>query len=520
MLPKNDFPMLFFCSIALLLIFSLRSFVYFRDYSILFEGSYRVYLGQIPFRDFGLPLGPGSFLVPAFFFKILGVNWNSLLLAQQFQNCLLLFVLGKLLIQMNVDVNCRRISLISFTFLYLVFLSHPWYNTSALLFMLVTVSLAMGNRNILYFLSGVFAGLTILTKQDFGVLSLCIALFVLVFKSSNFFSNAKNLTNYPRLTVRLLIFLTSAVFIVGMFIFFTDFNSFKYWFNYGQSPHLMRGINWTARFNSLFLTFGVFLFGLFMLNLKIMVSSAFFLAAIITSATSGLPFTHYYFMAFIPIIWFEALKMQFQLKLTFTIFISIFLFLFIVAPFRDIFYIFESMALKQPEHYFFNYRMNSSSMVPMTKKLNSFSGKIYAPQETIDSIILVKDLVEKLRVEFKVTSPLVLNMTELTPIYSEINVEPPIGLPLWFHTNISLFPKEIDMLKGQLSENLYDVIMVQGAHEGLTSTYQNFLSILNANNEYKLISHVKNTPAMATSPWLHGDDGDIWIYVKKAYVIF
>jgi hypothetical protein len=164
--------------------------------------------------------------------------------------------------------------------------------------------------------------------------------------------------------------------------------------------------------------------------------------------------------------------------------------------------------------------MNSSSMVPMKKNLNSFGDKIYAPQETIDSIINVKDLVEKLRVEFNVTSPLVLNMTELTPIYSEINVDPPMGLPLWFHTNITLFPKQIDILNQQLYQNRYDVIMVQGTHEGLTPPYQNFLSILNANNEYKLISQVKNTPAKATSPWLHGDDGDIFIYTKKVYANF
>jgi hypothetical protein len=526
---RGDWGFILLCLITMFWIFSLRNFVYFRDYSIIFEGAYRVYLGQIPFRDFGSPVGPGSFFIPAIFFKMLGVNWNSMMLAQQFQNCLLLLVLGKLLIQLDVDFNARRISLFFFSFFYLIFLSHPWYNTSALLFMLASVSFAMSNRNIFYILSGVFAGIAILTKQDFGVLSLCIALFVLVFKSTNFFSSAKNLRNDLGLAVKLFMFLSSVVFIVGAFIIFTDFVQFKYWFNYGQSPHLLRSINWTANLYSFLAAFGFFLFGFFMLNFKIMISSAFILSALITSETSGLQFTHYYFIAFIPIIWFETLKIYFHWKLIFTVMISFFLFLliatpfrdiFFVAPFRDFFYIFESAALKEPEHYFFNYRMNSSSMVPMKKNLNSFSDNIYAPQETIDSIVMVKDLVEKLRVEFKVTSPLVLNMTELTPIYSEIKVEPSIGLPLWFHTNISLFPKEINTLNRQLCENRYDVIMVQGTHEGLTTPYQNFLSILNANDEYKLISQVKNTPAKATSSWPHQDDGDIFIYMKKAYVNF
>jgi hypothetical protein len=73
------------------------------------------------------------------------------------------------------------------------------------------------------------------------------------------------------------------------------------------------------------------------------------------------------------------------------------------------------------------------------------------------------------------------------------------------------------MLNQQLSGFYYDVILVQGTHEGLTPTYQNFLSILNANKDYKLISQVKNTPAKVTSPWLYGNNGDIFIYTKKEY---
>jgi hypothetical protein len=518
---KGDRAFIVLCLIALIWIFSFRNFVYFRDYSILFEGSYRIYLGQVPFRDFGLPMGPGSFLIPTFFFKLLGVNWDSFLWAQQFQNCLMLLVLLKLLIQLNVDLRIRRISLLFFSLFYLIFLSQPWYNTSAVLFMLISVSFAMCNRAIFYILSGIFVGITILTKQDFGILSACIAFFALIFNRSKFFVNAKSSNNPPinprLMAVKVFMFLTSIIFVVSAFIFFTNYEQFNYWFNYGQSPHNLRYIYWTNNLTSLFIVFGVFIIGLFMRNFNITLSSAFLFASFITNITSGLPFTHYYFVAFIPIIWDESRRMKFRWKSSSIAIILFFLFLSIKSPLRDVFYIFESMALRQPEHYFFNYRMNSSSMIPMGKNLNSFSNKIFAPQETVDSIIMIKDLVKKLKLEFKVTSPLVLNMTELTSIYTEINVEPPKGLPLWFHSSVSLFPKQIDMLNQQLSGFYYDVILVQGTHEGLTPTYQNFLSILNANKDYKLISQVKNTPAKVTSPWLYGNNGDIFIYTKKEY---
>ena len=32
------------------------------------EGAYRLYLGQIPYRDFGIPMGFGYWIIPAVFF--------------------------------------------------------------------------------------------------------------------------------------------------------------------------------------------------------------------------------------------------------------------------------------------------------------------------------------------------------------------------------------------------------------------------------------------------------------------
>ncbi|HET7178092.1 MAG TPA: hypothetical protein VFI14_00135, partial [Chryseosolibacter sp.] len=50
------------------------------------EGAYRLYLGQIPFRDFSLPMGYGYWVIPALFFKIFGPFMYTLIKAQVFIN--------------------------------------------------------------------------------------------------------------------------------------------------------------------------------------------------------------------------------------------------------------------------------------------------------------------------------------------------------------------------------------------------------------------------------------------------
>src|SRR4051812_19126077 len=45
------------------------------------EGAYRLSLGQMPFRDFSLPMGYGYWVIPAVFFKIFGPYFASLIKA-------------------------------------------------------------------------------------------------------------------------------------------------------------------------------------------------------------------------------------------------------------------------------------------------------------------------------------------------------------------------------------------------------------------------------------------------------
>ena len=52
------------------------------------EGAYRLSQGQIPFKDFGMPLGYMYWVVPAIFFKIFGTQMITLVKAQVLINIL------------------------------------------------------------------------------------------------------------------------------------------------------------------------------------------------------------------------------------------------------------------------------------------------------------------------------------------------------------------------------------------------------------------------------------------------
>src|SRR5438045_2470468 len=66
------------------------------------EGAYRLYLGQVPYKDFGLPLGFGYWIIPTLFFKMFGPTFLSLVKAQVFINLLSLLCLRGILYNFKV----------------------------------------------------------------------------------------------------------------------------------------------------------------------------------------------------------------------------------------------------------------------------------------------------------------------------------------------------------------------------------------------------------------------------------
>src|SRR5690348_5939969 len=64
------------------------SFPYRVNIFLSWEGAYRMSEGQIPFKDFGLPMGYMYRVIPSLFFKIFGPQLITLVKAQVFINIL------------------------------------------------------------------------------------------------------------------------------------------------------------------------------------------------------------------------------------------------------------------------------------------------------------------------------------------------------------------------------------------------------------------------------------------------
>ncbi|MEQ9306506.1 MAG: hypothetical protein RJQ14_21515, partial [Marinoscillum sp.] len=85
------------------------------------EGAYRIMLGQIPFEDFGLPMGFGYWLIPALFFKLLGPELITLVKAQVVINAISLLSMRGILKQLNIRPYLISISLLTFCLTYVLF---------------------------------------------------------------------------------------------------------------------------------------------------------------------------------------------------------------------------------------------------------------------------------------------------------------------------------------------------------------------------------------------------------------
>jgi len=57
-----------------------------------------------------------------------------------------------------------------------------------------------------------------------------------------------------------------------------------------------------------------------------------------------------------------------------------------------------------------------------------------------------------------------LNISELTPLYAELSITPPLNYPLWYHTKISLFPQEIKIIDRDIDNAKFDVVVLQNTH--------------------------------------------------------
>lgn len=221
--------------IALALVPLFVTFPYRVNIFLSWEGAWRISQGEVPFRDFGSPLGFAYWLVPAFFFKLFGPSMISLVKAQVFLNIIGGLAFRSILRSVGVPVGVRVLSVLLYVLSYSFSNFWPWYNNSVIIFQLIGLAFLLCSlkggkfRWFTLFAAAFFTFLSLFTKQDGGGLALLVALGVL---------------GYHSLAVKrwqeLAGFVAFYVVVACAFILPFVPYGFGYWFNHGQAPHSSR----------------------------------------------------------------------------------------------------------------------------------------------------------------------------------------------------------------------------------------------------------------------------------------
>ncbi|MBE7178192.1 MAG: hypothetical protein INR69_17450, partial [Mucilaginibacter polytrichastri] len=242
MKPSTNQKFSFFSLLDAAIIIGVSAVPLFLSYSyrinifLSWEGAYRMSQGQVPFRDFGLPLGYGYWLIPALFFKLFGPQMFTLIKAQAFINTVGGFAFRKILKNLGVEGLVLTLSVWVFCISYSFLNFWPWYNHTVIIYQLVGLAFLTSSfitqrplwSNIYIVLAGFFLFLSFFTKQDAGALGILIALAITLVYA------------IVSKTFRHLFWLGGAILVWGLVIILPLDHSFSYWFNHGQAPHNSR----------------------------------------------------------------------------------------------------------------------------------------------------------------------------------------------------------------------------------------------------------------------------------------
>ncbi len=470
------------CLVAIWTLEPFRHFLFFKDYGITWEGAYRIYRGQIPFNDFSSPIGPISFLIPSMFFLALGPSWHSFEIAQLAQNSVFLLTAFYILRKLGCRPIQISISLLLFTLFYLIFLSHPWYNSTATLFFFLTLAATLAQNHYAFFWAGVLSGLAFLTKQDTGVLSIISVGFIALFSQKNEYLLSKRSTN-------LLKSITGAALVLLIFYLLIGASNFNAWIMNSFDLALQRGNGINDFLSGVpLLLLGILCFGRFLISKErvLLYAAVIFGSSFANIQTKALFFTTFYFTLFLYIsidcfarrikgrgIYLLALMSTFALSSLY-------------RPAVSLINLGETTILEMPEPFSFNRLSVTKPLISSPSDMQVLKD-IWAPMETFEVISEVRRLADE--IHSKTGHPsLILNISELTPIYGELNIDPPKNIPLWFDPEISISKEEANFIYQKIHQNEFDIVIFQSSFGGMGKNFYNkTYGLLRQNSNYKSV---------------------------------
>lgn len=459
------FIILFFCFIPLAFNNPYRINIF-----LSWEGAYRMYLGQMPFRDFSMPMGYGYWVIPALFFKIFGPYFYTLIKAQVLVNLISVFTFRSILKILDVRPVVILLSVLVYCFSYVSFNFWPWYNNMVIAFELVAIYFTLvaiftpGGWKMWasLVLAGFFAFFAIWTKQDAGGLGLLIIYGMLTY-------NAwidRSLKKWLAFTGFVVIF--AIAFVAPIYQY-----DFAYWYNYGQPPHksrivLMNFLNeilgW-AYWEKFFLLAIV----LFVLD-KARAGRAFFkdrkevlfaflcisiiLQAWIIPVTSPVPERNeVFFYGFGFAYLLSNLRLGLDLSRWYYLAICLFLttFWWTGIYWRNI-----ARVISKKPSVVQHSEEKASHQYRLAKEYKTME-RLFLAESTLDGIRKIKELdVVKNKKNLRV-----LNMSELTSLANEIPFTPPINQPMWYHQTVAIFQEQVDEFCEKIRRKEFDLVIFE-----------------------------------------------------------
>lgn len=466
------------------------------------EGAYRMSRGQLPFRDFGTPLGGMYWVIPAIFFKLFGPKLITLVKAQVFINIIAGLAFRSILKSLSVNKGIRLASVILFCLSYSFFNFWPWYNHTVIVFELVALACLMqylcpdpadgvigrgGKMRWLWLVgAGLFTVFSLLTKQDGGGLALLVTAFVLGVYGW-LYGQWKPL----------LIYAASFVLLFVLVILPFLAHGFGYWFNHGQAPHSSRvsgfdiateffGSSQWIKFYLVLLLFlslvryrsvgmlkadprGVLLLAL---TLGILVEASVLQVTSYTPPDNNIFFHSFAFACMLSLLapllpvhlerprmtiflvagvllWWSGVWWKYTQRFT----------LSQVVAGPALSPTGENVVGKD------NYMINRDTVKDIPTErwvecgLPAFH-RITMPLSTAEGIqrLMKMDLVVRNNGGLKV-----LNMSELTPLAAEIPYTPERNgqLPLWYHLGVGMFNRQADSFETRIRDHYYDLVLFE-----------------------------------------------------------
>ncbi len=457
------------------------------------EGAYRISSGEMPFRDFGLPLGGMYWVVPALFFKIFGAQMITLIKAQVFLNILSGLAFRSILKSLSVQPALRLAGILLYCVSFSFFNFWPWYNHTVIVYGFIALAFVVKlivSENRKYalawgLLGGLFTFFSFFTKQDGGGLTFVIGFILLAY---NVWLSKKwvDLLTYTGGTI---LFSTIAILIFSRY-------EFSYWFNHGQPPHNARisvadianeffgGSQWLKFYFVVVILLAIarlkdwkafikekrsviFL----LLTLGILCFAAIFQVTSYTPDNSNI-FFHSFAFVFI----FSYILQYFSFNLN-TVKTAAILSLGVFFWWSHIYWNYMQRILNISTGD--SKIMKSATGENVVNKHNSivhadtFSigqgnwisinlptlRKITMPEPTVKGVerLLNMDIVKSNK-DLKV-----LNMSELTFLAAEMpyKLEQGPRHPLWYHLGVGMFNRELAMFESRIRENYYDIVLFE-----------------------------------------------------------